>query len=168
MGGKITSGKNLPYEPENTEYIDVGPITIGVGYRVVNEKVVIEAHGAEHLAASKARGDFQEDSGVAIHVFEGSGGELTERLRFDCFAKGPHYHYITPERDIQEIWEMDTVADGEALTWVLERLKSRLPQLLSHAGATKLAGRVDQAEIEAAMPKVAEAAQKAMERGQPA
>ena len=163
--GRITDEENIPHIPEHTQYVDAGLLTIGVAYRVLNEQVLQETYGADRPGDAGGRKTLVDDGGVAIHVFENVEGKLVEHLRFDCFSDGPHYHYLNAKTGIQEMWEMDTVADGESLTWVLERLGSRLSQMLAHAGATELATRVDQAEAAAALPKVAAAADRVKKLG---
>ena len=56
---------------------------------------------------------------------------------------------------------LDPVADGDPLAWALERLRTRLPQMLARAGAEDVARRVDPAQVEAVLPRVAEAAYRA-------
>ena len=55
----------------------------------------------------------------------------------------------------------DPIADGDPLAWTLERLRTRLPQMLARAGADELAARVDARAVEAVLPRVAEAAYRA-------
>jgi hypothetical protein len=53
---------------------------------------------------------------------------------------------------------VDPVADGDPLAWALERIRTRLPQLLERAGAGEAAARVVQRQVDAVLPRVAEAA----------
>jgi hypothetical protein len=53
---------------------------------------------------------------------------------------------------------LDPVADGDPLAWALERLRTRLPQMLERAGAAEAAARVDLRRVDATLPRVAEAA----------
>ena len=60
------------------------------------------------------------------------------------------------------IVQFDTTAGGEMLPWALERLRTRLPEMLVETGAGDLAGRVDPQAVAAALAKVEEAAAKAV------
>ncbi|MGH7337908.1 MAG: DUF7700 domain-containing protein, partial [Myxococcota bacterium] len=103
-----------------------------------------------------------DDRGVSLHVFSaGDGTAAQEFLRFDCFDEDPHYHYISWRAMSNEMLHMDPIADGDPLAWALERIRTRLPQMLARAGAPAVAARVDPAEIERALPRIAEAAYRA-------
>src|SRR5665213_568962 len=82
---------NMPIPPveRNTERFTAGAVTIGVEFRVLTD-ALIAAMGKK---AAPEIGSL-DDAGVSIHVFvKAADGDL-ERLRFDCFRKEPHYHYI--------------------------------------------------------------------------
>src|SRR5262249_47081166 len=76
-------------------------------------------------------------------------------LRFDCFQEDPHYHYVSWSARSNEMLHMDPVADGDPLAWALERLRTRLPQMLERAGAAEAAARVDLRRVDALPPRVA-------------
>jgi len=82
-------------------------------------------------------------------------------LRFDCFVEDPHYHYVSWRERANEVLHIDPVADGDPLAWALERLRTRLPQMLARAGAPELSAALDRRALEAALPRVADAAQRA-------
>jgi hypothetical protein len=99
---------------------------------------------------------------VSLHVCgAGDGGAALELLRFDCFEEDPHYHYVSWREKSNEMLHIDPVADGDPLAWALERIRTRLPQMLERAGAADVAARVDAREIERVLPRVAEAAYRA-------
>jgi hypothetical protein len=60
-----------------------------------------------------------------------------------------------------EMLHLDPIADGDPLAWALERIRTRLPQMLARAGAADVAARLDPAELERALPRIAEAAYRA-------
>ena len=153
-----------PAIPERTEYIPAGAVTIGIEPIVMTDDTVttfratrdIDLPTARKLISDyEAHGGAVRESGICIHVYGGGEREPVEYLRFDCFAHVPHYHYVHVSDEIDPVRvHLDTTANGEAVPWALERLRTRLPQMLEHAGAHKIAGQVDQAEIEAAMPRI--------------
>jgi hypothetical protein len=159
----ITRYSLMPIPPveANTEYFDAGPVRIGVEYRLLNDAIA----AVETL--EKARGGdpgppvVPDDRGVSIHVFALRDGKAWEHLRFDCFEEDPHYHYVSHERRTNEMLRMDPIADGDSVAWALERLRTRLPQMLERAGAGDVAQRLDARALEAILPRVSEAAYRA-------
>jgi hypothetical protein len=159
----------LPLIAENTRNIPAGPLVLGVEYRVLNVETLREAFKDDPETLARAGGgkaDIGEDRGVSIHVCGAEGGE--EYLRFDCFNDEPHYHYYNPVEVWQDRVDLDPIADGEILDWTIERLRSRLPEMLRHVGAHALADRVDPAAIEAALPELVATAQELSRMGAPA
>ena len=148
----------IPPIKEHTEYIDAGPLTVGVEYRVLDDSIYEANFQQKRPGADEPSAGTLSDSGVSLHVGETKGGELAEYLRFDCFDEDPHYHYIQPSGEYQEIIHLDPIADGDALSWAIDRLRSRLPAMLERAGASDLARKVDTVALDEALPKVAEVA----------
>ena len=62
---------------------------------------------------------------------------------------------------VNDLRGIDVVADGDPLAFALDRIKARLPQMLVEAGGADLAGRVELARIDEALPRVTEAAYRA-------
>jgi len=163
----ITKYDRMPIPPveAQTIWVDAGAVKIGVEYRLLTDAIaaaneVIAARGASLEAASVSSPVPLDDRGVSLHVFS-AGSAPQEFLRFDCFDEDPHYHYISWNAMSNEMLHLDPIADGDPLAWALERIRTRLPQMLVRAGAADVAARVDPAEIERALPRVAEAAYRA-------
>lgn len=167
MNAIDSMGTRYDWEPvpmvlEATTFFDVGPIAIGVEYRRLNEDVVRAAHpdqvAAGVLGAESGR-TIGEDKGVSLHVCD--SGSRQEYLRFDAFEDVPHYHYIVPgSHNVRIVF--DDAADGEFLAWALERLRSRLPEMLGATGATELASSIDQEDVASVMPAVRSEVDKAV------
>ena len=169
MSDHITRYDLMPIPPveSQTEYFEAGAVTFGVEYRLLDDAIaaasdVESARGQKSARGSDNRGSI-DDRGVSLHVFGSAaeGEELLEHLRFDCFEEDPHYHYVSWEHESNEMLHIDPVADGDPLTWALERIRTRLPQMLERAGAAALAARVDLRQVEEALAKVSEAAWRA-------
>jgi hypothetical protein len=167
MNEHITRYDRMPIPPvdSQTTWIDAGAVKIGVEYRLLTDAIaaaneVIAAAGATLEAASVSSPVPLDDRGVSLHVFS-AGAAPQEFLRFDCFDEDPHYHYISWSAMCNEMLHLDPIADGDPLAWALERIRTRLPQMLARAGAADVAARVDPAELERALPRVAEAAYRA-------
>jgi len=158
----ITRYDVMPIPPiaEHTEYFEAGAVRIGVEYRLLNDAIAAATTvGAASADVSSKEMHFN-DCGVSLHVFGSDGDDSPERehLRFDCFDEDPHYHYVSWDVPANEVLHLDPIADGDPLAWSLERIRTRLPQMLERAGAAKLAARLDAGALEAALPRVAEAA----------
>ena len=155
----VTKYDIMPIPPveAHSELFEAGPVTIWVEYRLLDEAIA-----AAHTVTEGYEGDIEaiDDRGVSLHVFgePNPGAERIEYLRFDCFEEDPHYHYVSYEQNTNEMVHLETTALGDPLVWALDRIRTRLPQMLARAGAEELAGRVDLGALEAALPKIAEAA----------
>jgi hypothetical protein len=160
MEPHITHYTIMPIPPieEQTRWFEAGPVAIGVEYRLLNDAIT-----ARHLdpEAPEMQGvEGIEDCGVSLHVFAThADGERLEHLRFDCFDEDPHYHYIDTRGLKNDMVHVDKIADGDPLAWALDRIRTRLPQMLERAGAGDIA--VDAAAIEEVLPRVSEAAYRA-------
>jgi hypothetical protein len=148
----------IPPVEAHTEYIPAGTLRIGVEYRLLDDAIVSAHMRAQTEGAGYGDATGIDDRGVSLHVFAEQDGEWRELLRFDCFVEDPHYHYLSWRERANEMIQLDPVADGDPLAWALERIHSRLPQMLERAGAADVARRIDFAALEAALPRVTEAA----------
>ena len=117
------------------ELVDSGAVTFGLEYRT--------GVGA------------MQDEGICIHVYGNElAGEDKELLRFDCFRINPHYHYRNKVVNQNDRLELDYTAEGDALTWTLDKIRSRLPIMLLRCQAAEVARSLDQRDVEAALPKI--------------
>lgn len=158
----ITRYNLMPIPPieAHTQWFDAGGLRIGVEYRLLDDAIA----AANQLEA--ANGDVPgiqsdapvDDRGVSLHVFGRQDGELREFLRFDCFQEDPHYHYVSWRAKSNEMIHVDPIADGDPLTWALDRLRGRLLPMLVRAGAADVAKQVDVPAFDAALPRIAETA----------
>jgi len=171
MGDPVTRYDKMPIPPieAHTQYFDAGAIRVGVEYRVLTDEVVQSIRASLEGASGDDTGRLEnlDDSGVSLHVFGRHGDGLLEYLRFDCFREEPHYHYVSWSEKSNEVLHIDPVADGDPLAWALERIRTRLPQMLRRAGAVDVARAVDAALVESVLPRIAEAAYRARYRVAP-
>jgi hypothetical protein len=168
--GHVTKYDLMPLPPvaARTLWFEAGPLAIGVEYRLLDDAIAAAAEkqaavGSAGSAAAASTG--LDDRGVSLHVCGVEGGERLEYLRFDCFQEDPHYHYVSWRTRMNHMLHLDPVAEGDALVWALERIRTRLPEMLARAGAEDLAARLDARALEAVLPKVAEAAFRARRKG---
>lgn len=63
--------------------------------------------------------------------------------------------------------EFDPVAGGPMIPWVIEALRTRLPEMLVHAGAGDLASHLDSARIARLLPEIADEIEAQHARGKP-
>ena len=95
------------------------------------------------------------DEGICIHVYGNDmPGPDKELLRFDCFRAKPHYHYRNSTIKQNVRLELDYTAEGDPLSWTLDKIRNRLPIMLMRCQAADIARNLDQREINAALPKV--------------
>jgi len=156
----ITRYDVMPIPPieAHTEWFEAGNLRIGVEYRLLND--AISAATPVGAASGDVAGKQMhfDDRGVSLHVVGDLSQGARELLRFDCFNEDPHYHYVSWNVPANEVLHLDPIADGDPLAWAIERLRTRLPQMLARAGAAEVARGVDAGAIEAALPRIAEAA----------
>jgi hypothetical protein len=169
--GQVYNMPPQPPVPENTRYLPAGVVTFGVEYRDVDPDALAAtyASNAAHLAELEARspaGGFS-DEGVSIHVCGTDDGH--EYLRFDVFDDEPHYHYVHPTRPggelVNHVVPYDAVALGDMLSWTLERLRTRLPAMLTEADGATLGDRLDPAVVGPVIDEVEALATKARAAG---
>jgi len=159
----ITRYAVMPIPPvtAHTRFFSAGAVRIGVEYRLLDDAIA-QAHMREvDTASAYPQATGVDDRGVSLHVFAEQDGEQREFLRFDCFVEDPHYHYISWRARTNDMVHVDPITDGDALAWALERIRTRLPQMLERAGAPEVARRIDAAALEEALPRVTEAAYRA-------
>ena len=162
MTSHITRYDLMPIPPveTRTRWFEAGAVRIGVEYRLLNDAIAAAAQTESARGEVSTEGVSFDDRGVSLHVCA-ADGERQEFLRFDCFEEEPHNHYVSWRGKSNEMLHIDPIADGDPLAWALERVRTRLPQMLARAGEPELGARVDPAALEAALPRVAEAAYRA-------
>jgi hypothetical protein len=158
--GEVYNMPPQPPVPEHTRQIPAGVVTFGVEYRDVDPESLVAtyadnpAHLAE-LAERSPEGGFS-DEGISIHVCATDGGH--EYVRFDVFDDDPHYHYVhntaAGEAVINHVIGFDVVAHGDMLDWAIDRLRVRLPAMLTEAGGTDVAAALDPVTVAAAVDEV--------------
>ena len=147
----------IPPVAEHTEIIEIGAaLSIGVEYRIITNELV-ETMGQK----ASAEIETLSDTGVSLHVYVKAADGNLERLRFDCFADAPHYHYLSwAERKNDHVF-IDPALHHDVLAGVLDLIRTRLPHMLRKTGIENPEAMVDQRLLEATMPRVAEAAYRA-------
>ena len=163
----VTRYDVMPIPPieAHTQWFEAGVLRIGVEYRLVNEALVAAREVEAATGSDGLEAAVLDDRGVSLHVVGPIDGVPRELLRFDCFVEDPHYHYVSWRERANEVLHIDPVADGDPLDWALERLRTRLPQMLARAGAPELGAALDGRALASAVPRVAEAAERARREG---
>lgn len=168
MTGTVYKVPPIPPDPNHTVYVDAGSLRIGVEHRLLDDAELAANYQGEAMDEIQAAvaGQDIEDNGVSLHVVGADDGH--EYLRFDMFEREPHYHYIDRSGEEQTIVDFDRVALGEMLPWALQQLRTRLPEMLRHAGGERLIGSLDSRAMERCLVEVEElaiAAQAELEAG---
>lgn len=152
-------GMPIPPVRENMELFDMGAISVGVEFRVLNN-AVLGSLGLSEIAASNEYPTLN-DNGVSLHVFVRTAEGNFERLRFDCFQKDPHYHYLSLRYRTQDVIHIDTNVTGDVVAWAITMLRTRLVPMLLRADIDDAALLVDHTKLEQILPQVTEAAYRA-------
>ena len=160
----------VPAFLEHTARFVAGPVTIGVEYRVLDEATILDYYGPDARAkfpngAPAGMGAVINEDGLSIHVFGTADGH--EYLRFDCFDDAPHYHYLDPPSSRNVVHDYDAVAHGPIVDWAFVALRTRLAEMLTHAGVGDLAATVDQRAIDEVLPAVEAEARRMLSIGHP-
>ncbi|MDG2004199.1 MAG: hypothetical protein P8J20_12795 [Novosphingobium sp.] len=114
----------LPVMPQHAKWFEAGPVTMALELRVLDD----------------GQGRPGERS-ISIHVFDAA--RTRECVRFDCFDRFPHYHYILNKAQNNIVWGYDTDANGPMLDWSFDAIRNRLPAFLRRAGEDQLADEVE-------------------------
>ncbi|HIF63077.1 MAG TPA: hypothetical protein EYG16_02535 [Deltaproteobacteria bacterium] len=161
MTGTVYHIAPIPPNKEHTTYVEAGTLRIGVEYRLLDDAELATHYTGDDMDVIQAatQGVAVEDNGVSIHIFGSDDGH--EYLRFDMFEREPHYHYIEPSGEKQTIVDYDRAALGDMLTWTLNQLATRLPEMLRFAGGARLASTLDTPAITESLNKVNDLAREA-------
>jgi hypothetical protein len=136
--------------PDACFEVAAGPVTFVVESRRLTDAAIIDSAEQQGRLDGIDTATGVDDGGMTLHVLGAADG--LEHLRFDCFEREPHYHYIHQDDHSNVVVRFDDVAEGDPTRWTLERVRSRLPEMLEHAGATELA-----AAARSAAPQILEA-----------
>ncbi len=152
--GNFYQSMPIPAVPEHCIGVDAGPLQFVVESRELTNDILLTQlpPGSVKIPDDITYDDF----GASLHVCGTRDG--LEHLRFDCFEKEPHYHYIRHTEGGNIIVRLDEIADGDPIQWTIGRLRTRLPEMLVYAGADDLAeaARADSPAIASATDKVVE------------
>jgi hypothetical protein len=157
MIGKVYNMPPQPPEADKTTYLDAGAVSFGVEYRVLDPDSLRETYKDNpaqlaELERESPEGGFYAE-GVSLHVV----ADGHEYLRFDLFDNPPHYHYNHPVVDgnhANNVVDYDPVSNGPFLDWALDRLRTRLPEMLREAGGEAVAKAVDPAAVNTVLEDV--------------
>jgi hypothetical protein len=135
LGMRFKGATMIPLNPDNSVSLECGPLRFVVEPRILDDTVL--ATDAEDDQDGAERAPIFNDYGPSLHVFGISDG--LEYLRFDCFVNKPHYHYGRYSQGELLTVRIDQYAEGDPVDWTIGRLRSRLSEMLDHAGAQPLA-----------------------------
>jgi hypothetical protein len=104
------------------------------------------------------------DQGVSIDVTAALYGKETSLLRFNCFDLERSYVYGPENPDLATPGRvgggmgihcrMDPITDGNPITWTIQTLGKKLPQMLEKAGYKGCAALTDMEKVRAVLPDV--------------
>jgi hypothetical protein len=155
LGREYDLQRVLPPIAEHCTTVDAGPVRFVVESRVLTEALAdaqLAAAGQERTALDASL----DGAGASLHVYGTADG--LEHLRFDCFDHEPHYHYLHHDTGVNQACRIDEHAFDDLVVWTLDRVRTRLPEMLAFAGAPGLAAAVAdrREEVLGALSSVAE------------
>ena len=121
----------LPVMQQHAKWFDAGPVHFALEMRVLDD----------------GQGQPGERS-ISIHVFNPE--RTRECVRFDCFDRFPHYHYILNDTQQNVVWGYDPVANGPMIEWSFASIRGRMADFLRRAGEEQLAANVDRNGLDSA------------------
>jgi hypothetical protein len=149
---------------ERTTWFAAGAVAFGLEQRALDEQVVRAAYTEDQRRGSDIDdvhdGSIVDDGGLSIHVCDAA--TRRELLRFDCFGRTPHYHYLPVDGGNRAV-AFDVDANGPMLPWTLSVLTGRLPEMLARAGAVQLATVIDRRDLAPAVAALAAEVQRRQE-----
>lgn len=144
LGMRFKGATMIPVNPVNATTLDAGPLRFVVEPRILDDTVLTT--GSDRDAEGDDGTPIFNDYGPSLHVFSMADG--LEYLRFDCFVNKPHYHYGRHGAGEVITVRFDQYAEGDPVEWTIGRLRSRLPEMLEHAGVPEIADGVREHEAE--------------------
>jgi len=103
------------------------------------------------------------DRGPSLQVLGDVDGKSVQLLRFDCFEHEPHFHY-DPECKNNRIF-LNIARVSDPIAWTMDYLQGNFTSLVRIAGYDRLADRLDEAALTAALPGIEKALRDSVPRG---
>jgi hypothetical protein len=103
------------------------------------------------------------DRGPSLRVYGDVEGKPVQLLRFDCFEHGPHFHY-DPEGKNNRIF-LNKARASDPIAWTIDYLRGNVSSLVRIAGYGRLADRLDEAALTAALLGLEKALRDSVPRG---
>jgi len=107
--------------------------------------------------------DTRTDRGPSLQILGDVDGKPVQLLRFDCFEHEPHFHYDPDGKDNRIFLNQARVSDPVA--WTIDYLRGNITSLVRIAGYGRVADRLDEAALTAALPGVEKALRDSVPRG---
>jgi hypothetical protein len=152
LGSQTTGTAMIPIDHGCSIPVEAGPLQFLVEPRILTDAAV---SGVENGLEAEGGGEAVfDDNGPTVHVMGAEDG--LEHLRFDCFVKKPHYHYVRYSTNELFTVRLDQFAEGDPIDWTVDHLRRRLPEMLEFAGCPDLAQAVrdQRAHVLAAIDEV--------------
>jgi hypothetical protein len=103
------------------------------------------------------------DRGPSLQILGDVDGKPVQLLRFDCFEQQPHFHYDPDGKNNRIFLNKARVSDPVA--WTIDYLRGNVTSLVRIAGYGRLADRLDEEALTAAMPGIEKALRDSVPHG---
>ncbi|MGH7774185.1 MAG: DUF7700 domain-containing protein [Candidatus Binatia bacterium] len=112
------------------------------------QPLIVKAGGVRIEIEYRHRGS---DAGLTFQVYDDKDEMASEVLRFDCFKKRPHFHYINSRS--RKIERIDKKTAPNPVLWALTRIKTDLQSLVWRAGHRNFSQQINQPAVASALAK---------------
>jgi hypothetical protein len=103
------------------------------------------------------------DRGPSLQILGDVDGKPVQLLRFDCFEQQPHFHYDPDGKNNRIFLNKARVSDPVA--WTIDYLRGNVTPLVRIAGYGRLADRLDEEALTAAIPGIEKALRDSVPHG---
>src|SRR5712692_10566278 len=138
------------------EQLDEGALTAALPTveKALRDSIPAEMPGLEAsgLRFSVEYRNTRTDRGPSLQVLGDVDGKSVQLLRFDCFENEPHFHY-DPEGKNNRIF-LNKARVSDPIAWSMDYLQGNFTSLVRIAGYGRLADRLDEAALTAALPGI--------------
>jgi len=170
LRGNFTSLVRIAGYSALAEQLDEGALTAALPTieKALRDSVPAEMQGLEAsgLCFAVDYRNTKTDRGPSLQVLGDVDGKRVQLLRFDCFENEPHFHY-DPEGKNNRIFlnSVGRMKVSDSIAWSMDYLRGNFASLVRIAGYGKLADRLNEAALTAALPGVEKALRDSVPQG---
>jgi hypothetical protein len=168
LRGNVASLVRIAGYSALADQVDEGMITAALPTieKALRDSIPVErqAMAASGLRFAVDYRTTRTDRGPSLQVLGDVDGKCVQLLRFDCFEEEPHFHYDPDGKNNRIFLNKTRVSDP--IAWSMDYLRGNFASLIRIAGYDRLADRLDETALAAALPGVEKALRDSVPQGQ--